>query len=53
MTREIRTAAEALGITIHDHLVIGRKRHWPSSNPEDEGSGIVGPANELPALISL
>jgi DNA repair protein RadC len=27
MTREIRTAAEALGIVIHDHLVIGRKGH--------------------------
>jgi len=27
MTREIRTAAEALGIAIHDHLVIGREGH--------------------------
>jgi DNA repair protein RadC len=27
MTREIRTASEALGVTIHDHLVIGRKGH--------------------------
>jgi DNA repair protein RadC len=27
MTREVKTAAEALGITIHDHLVIGRKGH--------------------------
>jgi len=27
MTQEIRKAAEALGITIHDHLVIGRKGH--------------------------
>ena len=27
MTHEIRTAAEALGIAIHDHLVIGRKGH--------------------------
>lgn len=27
MTKEIRRAAEALGITIHDHLVIGRKAH--------------------------
>jgi DNA repair protein RadC len=27
MTREIRKAAEALGISIHDHLVIGRKGH--------------------------
>ncbi len=27
MTREIKTACEALGITIHDHLVIGRKGH--------------------------
>jgi DNA repair protein RadC len=25
MTREIGEAAEALGIAIHDHLVIGRK----------------------------
>ena len=25
MTREIKAAAEALGIAIHDHLVIGRK----------------------------
>ncbi|HZQ00550.1 MAG TPA: DNA repair protein RadC [Reyranella sp.] len=27
MTREIKKAAEALGIAIHDHLVIGRKGH--------------------------
>jgi DNA repair protein RadC len=27
MTREVSTAAEALGISIHDHLVIGRKGH--------------------------
>jgi DNA repair protein RadC len=27
MTREIKAAAEALGIAIHDHLVIGRKGH--------------------------
>ena len=27
MTREIKTAAEALDISIHDHLVIGRKGH--------------------------
>jgi DNA repair protein RadC len=27
MTREIRAAAEPLGILIHDHLVIGRKGH--------------------------
>jgi DNA repair protein RadC len=27
MTREIRKAAEALGISIHDHLVISRKGH--------------------------
>jgi DNA repair protein RadC len=27
MTREIRAAAEPLGIAIHDHLVIGRKGH--------------------------
>jgi len=27
MNREIRKAAEALGISIHDHLVIGRKGH--------------------------
>ena len=27
MTREIKAAAEPLGITIHDHLVIGRKGH--------------------------
>jgi DNA repair protein RadC len=26
-TKEIRAAAEPLGITIHDHLVIGRKGH--------------------------
>ena len=25
MTREIKTSAEALGISIHDHLVIDRK----------------------------
>jgi len=27
MAREIKAAAEALGIVIHDHLVIGRKGH--------------------------
>jgi len=27
MTREVKTAAGALGISIHDHLVIGRKGH--------------------------
>jgi DNA repair protein RadC len=27
MTKEIQRAAEPLGITIHDHLVIGRKAH--------------------------
>ncbi len=27
MTREIKAAAEALGVAIHDHLVIGRKGH--------------------------
>jgi len=27
MTKEIAKAAEALGIAIHDHLVIGRKGH--------------------------
>jgi DNA repair protein RadC len=27
MTKEIKKAAEALGIAIHDHLVIGRKGH--------------------------
>jgi DNA repair protein RadC len=27
MTRDIARAAQALGITVHDHLVIGRKGH--------------------------
>jgi hypothetical protein len=27
MTREVKAAAEALDIAIHDHLVIGRKGH--------------------------
>ena len=27
MTRDIRTASQTLGISIHDHLVIGRKGH--------------------------
>ena len=27
MTKEIKAAAGALGISIHDHLVIGRKGH--------------------------
>jgi len=27
MTHEIKAASEALGISIHDHLVIGRKGH--------------------------
>jgi len=27
MTREVKAAAEALGIALHDHLVIGRKGH--------------------------
>jgi len=30
MTREVKAAAEALGIAIHDHLVIGR-RAMPAS----------------------
>ena len=25
MTKEIRKAAQALGVTIHDHLMIGRE----------------------------
>jgi DNA repair protein RadC len=32
MTKEIRRAAEALGIVIHDHLVIGRKGHASFKN---------------------
>jgi len=27
MTKEIQKAASALGIAIHDHLIIGRKGH--------------------------
>ena len=27
MTQEIKRAAEALGVTVHDHLIIGRGRH--------------------------
>jgi len=27
MTREVKIAATALGIEVHDHLVIGRKSH--------------------------
>jgi len=27
MTREVKAAVEAPGITIHDHLMIGRKGH--------------------------
>ena len=27
MTREVASAAKALGIAIHDHLVIGRNGH--------------------------
>ncbi|MCW5746513.1 MAG: DNA repair protein RadC [Alphaproteobacteria bacterium] len=27
MTREVKTAAKALGIELHDHLVIGRQKH--------------------------
>ena len=27
MTREIAAAAKALGIAVHDHLVIGRSGH--------------------------
>ena len=27
MTRDIARAAQALGISVHDHLVIGRKGH--------------------------
>jgi DNA repair protein RadC len=27
MAKEVKKAAEALGIAIHDHLVIGRKGH--------------------------
>jgi DNA repair protein RadC len=33
MTREIAKAAEALGISIHDHLVIGRKGHASFRSP--------------------
>jgi len=33
MTRDIKTAAEALGIIIHDHLVIGRKGHASFRSP--------------------
>ena len=27
MTREVRAAAEALGLTLHDHLIVGRHGH--------------------------
>lgn len=27
MTREVAAAADKLGITLHDHLIIGRKGH--------------------------
>lgn len=27
MTREVRAAGEALGLTLHDHLIIGRHGH--------------------------
>lgn len=27
MTRQVRVAAAALGIALHDHLVVGRKGH--------------------------
>jgi DNA repair protein RadC len=27
MTREVKDAAEKLGITLHDHIVVGRKGH--------------------------
>jgi DNA repair protein RadC len=27
MTKEVRDAAEKLGVTLHDHLVIGRGNH--------------------------
>ena len=33
MTREVKIAAEALGISIHDHLVIGRKGHTSFRSP--------------------
>ena len=33
MTLEIKGAAEALGIAIHDHLVIGRKGHASFRSP--------------------
>ena len=26
MTHQIQTAAEALGLTLHDHLIIGKSR---------------------------
>jgi hypothetical protein len=38
LTREIRTAAEALGIAIHDRLVIGRKRPCKRQKP---GAAVV------------
>jgi DNA repair protein RadC len=34
MTREIKAAAKALGIAVHDHLVIGRKGHASFRSPE-------------------
>ncbi|HTZ77046.1 MAG TPA: JAB domain-containing protein, partial [Stellaceae bacterium] len=27
MTREVKQAAAALGITLHDHVILGRGRH--------------------------
>jgi DNA repair protein RadC len=27
VTKEIKTAADALGVALHDHLIIGRDRH--------------------------
>ena len=27
MTREVRAAAAALGVSLHDHVILGRGRH--------------------------
>jgi DNA repair protein RadC len=48
MTREVKAAAAALGITIHDHLVIGRKGH---ASFQSLGATHVTGGNRLPSSV--
>src|SRR3981189_1349810 len=49
MTRKIKTAAEALGISIHDHLVIGRKRPCELQEP---GAAVINRGCDMEECLS-